>query len=246
MNPKLKSYLVIFLYLIIGFGVIGLGRFFKKTGWPNPAFVILLLFIMVNVATTRFFNLQAAIKTFWTIKKISFLPVGIVAGGLIAVIPVLTGLLTGVTDLRELRLDTHFTISSLLVTLATVAWEELWFRGIFLNYCVRYLSEIKISITIGLLFMLVHLLNPDIDLLKTGPTLFFAGAVLTLSYFYFRTIWLPVGLHFGNNYFTMKSNMDGHWFFGNEGHFGAILLAFIFLLLVKLTLSSTKITTNEK
>lgn len=88
--------------------------------------------------------------------------------------------------------------------------------------------------------MMVHLLNPEINLLKTGPTLFFAGAFLTIVYFYFKTIWLPIGLHFGNNYLIIQSNLDTHWLFGNEGYLGAIILALLFLLFVKLIINKTK------
>ena len=130
--------------------------------------------------------------------------------------------------------------------MAIVAWEELWFRGIFLNQCRKKISAINISVTIGLLFMLVHLLNPEISLLTTGPTLFFAGAFLTIVYFYFKTIWLPIGLHFGNNYLTVNSNLESHWFLGNESYFGAIILAGLFFLFVKLTKNKTKFYNNNR
>ena len=239
MNSKLKSYLIILVFLIIGMLVMGLAQVFKTLDWLNSAFIVLALFVSVNIATAKIFNLNTEIKTFWSLKKIYFLPIGIIAGGIIAVSPILAGLLTGATTLSELKLDTTFTVTSIAVTLATVAWEELWFRGIFLNYCNRHLSAINIYITIGLLFMLVHLFNPEINMLKTGPTLFFAGALLTIVYFYFRTIWLPIGLHFGNNYFTIQSNINEHWLLGNEGYFGAIILAILFLIFVKLTLTKT-------
>lgn len=245
LNPKLKNYLTILIFLIVGMLVMGIAQLFKTPDWLNSAFIVLALFVIVNIATAKIFNLKTEIKTFWSIKKIYLLPIGILAGGLIAVSPVLAGLLTGATHFSELKFDTKFTLSSIAVTLAIVAWEELWFRGIFLNYCNRNLSAIHISITIGLLFMLVHLLNPEINLLKTGPTLFFAGAFLTIVYFYFKSIWLPIGLHFGNNYLTIQSNLDKHWLFGNEGYFGATVLALLFLLFVKLTINKTKKIINE-
>ncbi|RRJ92879.1 CPBP family intramembrane glutamic endopeptidase [Flavobacterium macacae] len=238
--PKLKSYLTILIFLIVGMLVMGIAQLFKTPAGLNSAFILLALFIIVNIATAKIFNLKSEIQSFWSIKKIYLLPVGIVAGGLIAISPVLAGLLTGATQFSELKFDTKFTLSSIAVTLAIVAWEELWFRGIFLNYCNRNLSAIHISITIGLLFMMVHLLNPEINLLKTGPTLFFAGAFLTIVYFYFKTIWLPIGLHFGNNYLIIQSNLDTHWLFGNEGYLGAIILALLFLLFVKLIINKTK------
>ncbi len=243
--PKLKSYLIIVLFLIIGLGMIGIAQLFKTPNWLNSAFIILILFVVVNIITANIFKLKTEIQTFWSLKKIYLFPIGIAAGGFIAISPVFAGLLTGGTHFSELKFDTAFTLTSIAVTLAIVAWEELWFRGIFLNYCNRNLSAIYISITIGLLFMLVHLLNPEINLLKTGPTLFFAGAFLTIVYFYFKTIWLPIGLHFGNNYLTIQSNLDKHWLFGNEGYFGAIVLALLFLLFVKLTINKTNKRINE-
>lgn len=239
MNPKLKSYLTILIFLIVGMLVMGIAQLLKTPDWLNSAFIVLALFVSVNIAIAKIFNLNTEIKTFWSLRKIYFLPIGIIVGGIIAVSPILAGLLTGVTTFGELKLDTTFTLTSIVVTLAIVAWEELWFRGIFLNYYNRHLSAINISITIGLLFMLVHLLNPEINMLKTGPTLFFAGAFLTIVYFYFRTIWLPIGLHFGNNYLSVQSNLNEHWILGNEGYFGAIILAILFLTFVKLTLNKT-------
>lgn len=222
----------------------GIAQLLKTPDWLNSAFIVLTLFVIVNIGTAKILNLKTEIKTFWGFKKIYFLPIGILAGGLIAVSPTLAGLLTGASKFSELKFDTPFTLTSIAVTLAIVAWEELWFRGIFLNYCNRNLSTINISITIGLLFMLVHLLNPEINLLKTGPTLFFAGAFLTIVYFYFKTIWLPIGLHFGNNYLTIQNNLDKHWFFGNEGYFGAIILTILCVIFIKLTNETHKTNRN--
>jgi len=238
-NPKLKSYLIIILYLVIGLGLMGIAQLFKTPKWFNTAFVVLALFVVVNIATANVFKLKTEAQAFWSLKKIYFLPIGIITGGIIAISPILAGLLTGATSMNQFKLDTDFTLTSVFVTLVIVTWEELWFRGIFLNYCNRNLSAIHISITIGFLFMMVHLFNPEINLLRTGPTLFFAGALLTIVYFYFRNIWLPIGLHFGNNYLTIQNNLDEHWFFGNEGYFGAIILAILFLLFVKLIFNRT-------
>jgi membrane protease YdiL (CAAX protease family) len=235
-----KSYLIIIAYVVVGFMIIGAVQLLKRPDWLNASFIILLLFSIENITTAKIFGLNNEIKIFWSLRKIIYLPIGFVIGGLIAITPILIGLITGIISTNELLLNTAFTTSSILITLAIVAWEELWFRGIFLNYCYKNLSPIKISITIGLLFMLVHILNPEINLLKKGPTLFFAGAFLTIAYFYFRTIWLPIGLHFGNNYLSLQTKLENHWLFGNEGYLGAFILAGFFLVLVKLTINKTK------
>lgn len=238
LNPKLKSYLTLLIFLIVGMLAMGMAQLFKAPDWLHPAFIVLTLLVIINIVTAHVLNLITEIKTFWSFKKIYFFPIGILAGALVAVSPTIIGVIIGEIQFSELKFDTTFTINSILVTFAIVTWEELWFRGIFLNYCHRSLSAIHISITIGLLFMLVHLLNPKINLLRTGPTLFFAGAFLTIVYFYFKTIWLPIGLHFGNNYLTLESALNKHWLFGNEGYFTALILAILFLLCTKLILAS--------
>lgn len=233
----LKNYFVIVAFLIAGFLLMGILELFALPEWLNGSFVLLFLFVVVNLITVNIFQLKKDLQMFWSIRKMYLLPIGVVVGGLIAVIPVLAGILSGKTTIDNIELNTTFSGVSIAVTLAIVAWEELWFRGIFVNYCNKQLSSVHISLTIGLLFMLVHLLNPEINLLKTGPTLFFAGAFLTIVYFYFKSIWLPIGLHFGNNYFSLKSSVEHHWFLGNEGYLGAIVLAGLFFVFVKLTVN---------
>ncbi|MCD6069299.1 MAG: hypothetical protein K0S33_4125 [Bacteroidetes bacterium] len=238
-NGKIKSYLLIGGYLVAGFLIIGIAQLLKVPAWLAPAF-LLLLFVAMNVFTARLFRLGSEIGTFWSLRKILYLPVGILAGGLIAVSPALAALLSGQVSPAGITFGSPFTLSSIVSTLLIVAWEELWFRGIYLNRCRHYLSAIHISLTIGLLFTLVHLLNPEIELVRSGPALFFAGALLTLVYFYFKTIWLPIGLHFGNNYLSPDSAIKNDWLFGNEGYLGACILAALFLMFVKLTLDQHK------
>lgn len=237
LNPKLKSYVTILIFLIIGMLLMSIPQLFKTPEWFNPSFLLLGLFVVMNIATAKILKLKTALKAFWSIRKVWFLPIGVIAGGIIAISPVLVGLLTGATSISQLKPTADFTLTGIFITMAIVAWEELWFRGIFLNYCNRKLSAVTISIIIGLLFMLIHMMNPEINLLKTGPTLFFAGASLTILYFYFRTIWLPIGLHFGNNYLTIQSNLDNHCLYGNEGYFGASTLAILYIIFVMLTIN---------
>ena len=242
---KIKSYSVIIAYLIIGLIIMGTVQLIKLPNWLNSSIIILLLFILINIITSKIFKLDNDIKTFWSLKKIPYLFLGIIIGGLIVTTPILVGLIIGKISINEIILCTDVarpvsTILSILLTLVIITWEELWFRGIFLNYCNKHLSAINISIIIGLLFMLVHILNPEINLLKTGPTLSFAGAFLTIVYFYFKTIWLPIGLHFGNNFFTFETKIENHLILGNEGYFGAFLLAGLFFLFVVLIRKKSK------
>jgi len=237
LNLKLKSYVTILIFLIIGVLLMGIVQLFETPEWLNPTFIVLVFFVAMNIATAKILKLKTELETSWSVRKIYFLPIGILTGGMIAFSPVLAGLLTEATSISQLKPAADFTMTGIVVTLAIVTWEELWFRGIFLNYCNQNLSVVEISIAIGLLFMLIHVMNPEVDLLKTGPTLFFAGALLTIVYFYYRTIWLPIGLHFGNNYLTIQSNLNKHWLYGDEGYFGAIILGILYIMFVKLTIN---------
>ncbi|MBE7442587.1 MAG: CPBP family intramembrane metalloprotease [Flavobacteriales bacterium] len=242
MNKQLKSYLIILGHLIIGLSIIVSIQQLKLPTWLSASVLILLAFVFLNLTHFYFFKLRTEIREFWSIRKIAYLPIGIIGGGLIAISPTFLALISGQLSISDISFNSDLSITSIGLTFVIIAWEELWFRGIFLNYCNRYLSAINLSLTIGLLFMLVHLLNPKIDLLKTGPTLFFAGALLTILYFYFKTIWLPVGLHFGNNFTgtILKTSNETDIMFGTEGYIGTIVLAGLFLIFVKMTIDKNK------
>jgi membrane protease YdiL (CAAX protease family) len=111
-----------------------------------------------------------------------------------------------------------------------------------LSHCQKHLSDISISLAIGFLFMVMHFLNPEIDLMKTGPTLFFAGALLAILYLYYRTIWLPLGVHFGNNFLGSVAGTwwDGDAFVGKDGYLTAVILALLYLVFAVLSWRRSK------
>lgn len=232
MNKKLKSYLIIIGHLTVGLTILLSSQLLKLPDWLNISIIVFLTFLFLNLTYLYIFKLEKELKEFWTLRKIPFLLFGILGGTLIALSPTIIGVITGQLNSSEITFNYDISISSIALTFIIISWEELWFRGLFLNYCHRHLSAINLSLTIGLLFMLIHILNPKIDLLKTGPALFFAGALLTILYFYYKTIWLPVGLHFGNNFIgsILKTTNETDILFGNEGYIGTIVLAGLFLL----------------
>ena len=232
MKQLLKSYLIIIAHVIFGLTLLIVFQKVEMPAWLNASALIFIVFLLVNLTSSYIFNLGKELKEYWTLRKLQFLIIGIFAGALIATTPNLISFLTGHSSPENVSFKMEITFSSIAVTLMIVGWEELWFRGLFLNYCNKYLSAINLSLTMGLLFMLIHMLNPDINLIKTGPTLFFAGATLTILYFYYKNIWLPIGLHFGNNYFgsLVETNIDDHLIFGHEGYLNAIILGGLFLV----------------
>ncbi|MBL4703577.1 MAG: CPBP family intramembrane metalloprotease [Flavobacteriales bacterium] len=229
----LKAYLVILIHVIIGLVILVTTEKLQLPLWINASVLALILFLAINLIGTSIFKLKKELLEFWSFKKSPYLIVGIIGGAAIGLTPEIVTILIGKAEFTG-QINVDFSISVILTTFVIVGWEELWFRGLFLNYCNRFLSPINLSLTIGALFMLVHALNPEMNLLVSGPGLFFAGALLTILYFTYRTIWLPLGLHFGNNFFGSAIEVQNadDVFLGSDGYLGTIVLALLYLVFV--------------
>lgn len=187
----------------------------------------------MNVAFSSILKLNSSLKEYWNPQKLLYLPAAFVAGFVIALLPAAISIVAGKAAMGDTRIEFNFSFVGFCLTFIIVSWEELWFRGLFLNYCNRHLSAVNLSVTMGLLFMFMHAMNPQIDLLKKGPALFFAGALLTALYFYYKSIWMPIGLHFGNNYTgtMLKYKLDADTLWGGDGYVSAAILCVCFLFI---------------
>lgn len=233
MSKQIKAYLFLIATLAVGLFVLVVSDKIKLPYWLNTSAVILAIFILLNILYDAVFKLDV-IKEYWAVKKlIHFLPAAL-AGAIIAFAPAFLAFIFGQLNPRDIQYNITTSFPAILLTFIIVGWEELWFRGVILNYSNKYLSPVNISLTIGFLFMVIHALNPQIELLKKGPALFFAGALLTILYFHHRSIWVPWGLHFGNNFFgnMIKTPKDNDIFFGGDGYISAIVLALLFVFFI--------------
>jgi membrane protease YdiL (CAAX protease family) len=83
---------------------------------------------------------------------------------------------------------------------AAAVTEELMFRGVLLRIVEsRFGTWIALSLT-GVLFGLMHLFNPDATLWGAIAIAIEAGGMLGAAYVATRSLWLPIGLHFGWNF----------------------------------------------
>jgi CAAX protease family protein len=83
---------------------------------------------------------------------------------------------------------------------AAAVTEELLFRGILFRITEeRFGTGIALGLT-GVLFGLVHLLNPHASLWGAVAIAVEAGFMLGAAYAATRTLWVPIGLHFGWNF----------------------------------------------
>jgi uncharacterized protein len=83
---------------------------------------------------------------------------------------------------------------------AAAVTEELIFRGILFRI-IEQRTGTWIALTLtGALFGLSHLLNPHASVWGAIAIAIEAGATLAAVYAATRTLWLPIGLHFGWNF----------------------------------------------
>jgi uncharacterized protein len=78
--------------------------------------------------------------------------------------------------------------------------EELVFRGVIFRMTEERLGTAAALIVSSLLFGLVHAANVGATAVSTAAIALEAGALLGMAYSASRSLWLPIGLHFGWNF----------------------------------------------
>ncbi|WNZ11667.1 CPBP family intramembrane glutamic endopeptidase [Streptomyces sp. 11x1] len=83
---------------------------------------------------------------------------------------------------------------------AAAVTEELLFRGVLFRIVEdRVGTWVALTLT-GVLFGLAHLFNPDASLWGALAIAIEAGGMLGAAYVATRSLWVPIGLHFGWNF----------------------------------------------
>jgi membrane protease YdiL (CAAX protease family) len=77
--------------------------------------------------------------------------------------------------------------------------EELIMRGYIMGNLMEKVKPMSAILISSLLFMLMHLLNPGINLIAV-TNIFLAGILLGLAFYRSGSLWLPIGLHFSWNF----------------------------------------------
>ena len=83
---------------------------------------------------------------------------------------------------------------------AAAVTEELMFRGVLFRIIEERVGTWMALVLTGVLFGLSHLVNPDASLWGAIAIAIEAGGTLAAAYAATRTLWVPIGLHFGWNF----------------------------------------------
>jgi membrane protease YdiL (CAAX protease family) len=82
---------------------------------------------------------------------------------------------------------------------AVAVGEEVMWRGVLFRIVEGWTGTWIALVLTGVLFGLVHLVNPHASLWGAIAIAIEAGGMLTAAYVATRRLWLPIGLHFGWN-----------------------------------------------
>lgn len=78
--------------------------------------------------------------------------------------------------------------------------EELVFRGVLYRTLEDSLGSLAAVILSAALFGLLHAINPGATAISTAAIALEAGVLLAAAYAASRSLWFPIGLHFGWNF----------------------------------------------
>ena len=104
-------------------------------------------------------------------------------------------------------------LSAVVFAIGTAIWEEVTFRGLLFRVTEQTFGTwVGVAVS-AVVFGVVHGLNPNASLAASVAIILESGILLAAAYFATRTLWLPIGLHFGWNFaedFIFGVRMSGH------------------------------------
>lgn len=133
---------------------------------------------------------------------------------LLVFVPILLLLLPfGISINPNFALD-DFALRTFEIILFGAVSEELVFRGILFQMALDKKNEVFVTLAFSTLFVLLHILNPNINILGL-INIFLAGIVLSAMFIRTYSLWLPIGFHFGWNFWQsliLDSPISGTYF----------------------------------
>jgi len=104
-------------------------------------------------------------------------------------------------------------VSAVIFAIGTAIWEEVTFRGLLFRVTEQAFGTwVGVAVS-AIAFGALHGLNPNASLAASIAIILESGILLAAAYFATRTLWLPIGLHFGWNFaedFVFGVRISGH------------------------------------
>jgi CAAX protease family protein len=205
---KLAAYFALIILIWVATGA-ALSLWFAQTDLTGDQIALLALnelallvpAIIAPIVVVRFID-HRPLKTFgitfenWHRDLLSGLAIASAMTGMIFAGSHIFGYVHIAWTGNQVPASTMLATAAVLIVAAAV--EELLFRGLPLQILCEGIGKWPGILVISGLFGVVHLINPNSNLLGTVNTVL-AGVLLSLAYFKARSLWLPYAIHLGWN-----------------------------------------------
>jgi len=174
------------------------------TSVPKTAIVVIACLVLVAVMTAGYRLLVRWMEQRSAVELSSLRAVPLALGGagigvLLFCMVYLTLWILGVASFHGL--DTSSRLAVIAATSAAAAiGEEIVFRGVVYRLFEEGFGTGIAVLLSGALFGLLHAGNPGATLASSTAIALEAGVLLASAYALTRSLWLPIGLHFGWNF----------------------------------------------
>src|SRR5215813_315944 len=144
--------------------------------------------------------------------RIALLPLGILVGMVWFGLLIAMLYVGGHYQIERLAFPNRL-LSAVIFAMGTAIWEEVTFRGLLFRVTEQTFGTwVGVSVS-AVAFGALHGLNPNASLAASIAIILESGILLAAAYFATRTLWLPIGLHFGWNFaedFVFGVRISGH------------------------------------
>src|SRR5215468_6854460 len=144
--------------------------------------------------------------------RIAFLPLGILIGLIWFGLLIAMLYASGHYQINGLAFPNRL-VSAVIFAIGTAIWEEVTFRGLLFRVTEQaWGTWVGVAVS-AIAFGALHGLNPNGSLAASIAIILESGILLAVAYFATRTLWLPIGLHFGWNFaedFIFGVRTSGH------------------------------------
>ncbi len=185
------------------------GRGLNEPWFLTSTFAILLITVFTCYVFIRFID-----KKNWAyIRLVSKNRFKYFSAGVLVSFLLISFFTIVITSLNAVELNIEIkSISNIFIYLiilsiglfSLILSEELIFRGYVLKTFESHISILNAIILTSFLFSIFHILRPNTSFLGF-VNIFLLGCFVAIICIYYDNLWLPIGLHFGWNFFL--------WFF---------------------------------
>jgi CAAX protease family protein len=215
-NPApIRPFFRALLFILIAVTAVQTSEFLTSqighAGWVAPRYERFVFYLIVNTALLLVSGLMLvtvdrrsfrALGLWFYSKWVQEASIGVGFGA--SLIAAVAGVMLAGRWLSYEGLSANLTLAGFLrvavFLLLAAACEEILFRGYAFQRLVDALGPLGAIVLSSALFGLGHYTNPAATALSTANTVL-AGVVLSVAYLKTRGLWLPIGLHFGWNFF---------------------------------------------